>query len=79
MRLIERPSSRTRAAKTISISGRVRKISRKRLENGTGLAIEVLAAEETRTRAATSLVAAIAGYNKAQYRLLVRLGERPVR
>ena len=56
-----------------------RKIARVRLEQGTGIAIDVLAAEEERTRAATHVVDAIVGYNAAQYRLLARLGERPGR
>jgi outer membrane protein TolC len=54
-----------------------RGIARKRLEQGTGIAIDVLAAEEERTRAATHVIDAITGYNAAQYELLSRLGERP--
>ncbi|MBI3726620.1 TolC family protein [bacterium] len=67
------------AERELRAADEVRKIAKKRLEEGTGLAIEVLSAEETRTRAATRLVEAITGYNRAQYRLLVRLGERPAR
>jgi outer membrane protein TolC len=55
-----------------------RAITTKRLEQGAGLAVEVLAAEEVRTRAATHLVDAVVGYNKSQYRLLVRIGRRPI-
>jgi outer membrane protein TolC len=54
-----------------------RKIAQKRLEQGTGLGIDVLAADESRTRAATHVVEAIVGYNSAQYQLLARVGERP--
>src|SRR5581483_806356 len=54
-----------------------RRIARKRLEQGTGLAVDVITADEARTRAASHLVAAITSYNAAQYRLLARLGERP--
>jgi outer membrane protein TolC len=54
-----------------------RKIAQVRLEQGTGLGIDVLAAEEARTRAATHVVEAIVGYNTAQYQLLARTGERP--
>ncbi len=54
-----------------------RKIAQKRLEQGTGLGIDVLAAEEARTRAATHVAESIVGYNTAQYQLVARIGERP--
>jgi outer membrane protein TolC len=56
-----------------------RAISKRRLEQGTGIAVEVLAAEEARTRAATRVVEAIVAYNKAQYRLVAQLGDLPGR
>ncbi len=56
-----------------------RATARYRLEQGTGIAVEVLAAEEARTRAATRVVEAIVAYNKAQYRLVVQLGDLPGR
>jgi outer membrane protein TolC len=52
-------------------------IAMKRLEQGVGIAVEVLAANEARTLAATRLVDAISLYNKNQFRLLARMGERP--
>jgi outer membrane protein TolC len=52
-------------------------IALKRLEEGVGLAVDVLAANEARTTAATHLVNAISLYNKNQFRLLARMGERP--
>jgi outer membrane protein TolC len=52
-------------------------IAIKRLEQGVGLAVDVLAANEARTTAATRLVDAISLYNKNQFRLLARMGERP--
>jgi outer membrane protein TolC len=52
-------------------------IALKRLQQGVGLAVDVLAANEARTVAATRLVDAISLYNKNQFRLLARMGERP--
>ncbi|HZU84842.1 MAG TPA: TolC family protein, partial [Polyangiaceae bacterium] len=52
-------------------------IAMKRLEQGVGLAVDVLAANEARAVAATRLVDAISLYNKNQFRLLARMGERP--
>jgi outer membrane protein TolC len=52
-------------------------IAMKRLEQGIGLAVDVLAANEARTIAATRLVDAISLYNKNQFRLLARMGEKP--
>jgi outer membrane protein TolC len=52
-------------------------IALKRLEQGVGLSVDVLAANEARTIAATRLVDAISLYNKNQFRLLARMGERP--
>jgi outer membrane protein TolC len=54
-----------------------RAIAEKRLEQGVGLALDVIAADDERTRAATHVVDAITGYNAAQYELVVRLGEAP--
>jgi outer membrane protein TolC len=54
-----------------------RTIAQQRLALGTGLAVDVLTAEEARTRAATHLVDAVVGFDKAQYLMLERLGERP--
>jgi outer membrane protein TolC len=53
------------------------KIAIKRLEQGIGLAVDVLTANEARTVAATRLVDAISLYNKNQFRLLARMGEKP--
>lgn len=52
-------------------------IALKRLQEGVGLAVDVLAANEARTVASTHLVDAISLYNKNQFRLLARMGERP--
>jgi outer membrane protein TolC len=52
-------------------------IAIKRLEQGIGLPVDVLAANEARTIAATRLVDAISLYNKNQFRLLARMGEKP--
>lgn len=52
-------------------------IALKRLQEGVGLAVDVLAANEARTTASTHLVDAISLYNKNQFRLLARMGERP--
>ena len=52
-------------------------IAMKRLEQGVGIAVEVLTANEARTVAAARLVDAISLYNKNQFRLLARMGERP--
>jgi outer membrane protein TolC len=52
-------------------------IAKKRLEQGIGLAVDVLAAIEAHTVASTHLVDAITQYNKNQFRLLARLGEKP--
>jgi outer membrane protein len=52
-------------------------IAIKRLEQGIGLAVDVLGANEARTIAATRLVDAISLYNKNQFRLLARIGEKP--
>jgi hypothetical protein len=49
----------------------------KRLEQGVGISFDVLAANEARTTAATRLVDAITHYNKNQFKLLARMGERP--
>lgn len=65
------------AADELRAAEEARKIAQKRLEKGTGLAIDVILADEARTRAASHLVAAITSYNAAQYQLLARLGERP--
>ncbi len=65
------------AADELRAAEEARKIAQKRLEQGTGLAIDVVLADEARTRAASHLVAAITSYNAAQYQLLARLGERP--
>jgi outer membrane protein TolC len=52
-------------------------IAMKRLEQGVGISFDVLAANEARTTAATRLVDAITHYNKNQFKLLARMGERP--
>jgi outer membrane protein TolC len=52
-------------------------IAMKRLEQGIGLAVDVLGANEARTIAATRLVDAISLYNKNQFRLLARIGAKP--
>ena len=65
------------ALEELRAADEARRIARKRLEQGTGIAIDVLAAEEERTRAATHVIDAIVGYNVAQYRLVERLGDRP--
>jgi outer membrane protein TolC len=49
----------------------------KRLEQGVGIAADVLVANEARTLAETRLVDAISLYNKNQFKLLARMGERP--
>ncbi|MBI3723872.1 TolC family protein [bacterium] len=67
------------ALEELHAADEARKIAEKRLDQGFGLAIEVLAAEEERTRAATHVVDTIVGYNAAQYQLLNRVGERPGR
>jgi outer membrane protein TolC len=65
------------AREELTAADEARKIARKRLEQGTGIAIDLLAAEEERTRAATHLVDAIVGYDAAEYELLARIGEPP--
>jgi outer membrane protein TolC len=52
-------------------------IALQRLRQGLGIAAEVLAANEARTLATTRLVDAISHYNKNQFKLLARMGERP--
>jgi outer membrane protein TolC len=52
-------------------------IALKRLKEGVGLAVDVLAANEARTTAQTRLVDAITLYNKNQFKLLARMGEKP--
>lgn len=69
----------TAAEEGLAAADETRAITKSRFEKGTGLSIEVSAAQEARTRAATNLVDAIVNYNKAQYRLLVSIGERPAR
>ncbi len=63
----------------LDAASEARTIAEKRLEQGTGIALDVIAAEDERTRAASRLVQAIVGYDAAQYALLVRLGEPPPR
>jgi len=67
------------AEEGLAAAEETRAITRSRFEKGLGLAIEVSAAQEARTRAATALVNAIVEYDEAQYRLLVRIGEVPGR
>ncbi len=52
-------------------------IAMQRVRQGVGIAADVLAANEARTRASTRLVDAISHYNKNQFKLLARMGERP--
>jgi outer membrane protein TolC len=52
-------------------------IALKRLEQGVGISFDVLIANEARTVAATRLVDAITHYNKNQFKLLARMGEKP--
>ncbi|MGH7297427.1 MAG: TolC family protein, partial [Polyangiaceae bacterium] len=54
-----------------------RSVAERRLSQGLALAIEVLAAEEAETAAASHLADAIVGYDEAQFDLLVKVGGRP--
>lgn len=65
------------ARQGLAAADEARDLARARLEQGTGLALDVFQAQADRTRAAMRLVDAVVRYNQAQLRLLQRLGERP--
>jgi outer membrane protein TolC len=65
------------AREELEAAEEARALAEQRLGQGVGLAVDLLAADAARTNAASHVVDAIVSYNKAQYLLLARIGERP--